>query len=50
MCYDLETLNLSHIKSKLRRTKVEGPWFFRIRYFGHPLRVATNFLIVILLF
>jgi len=33
MCYELETLNLSHIKSKLRKTKVEGPWFFRMRYF-----------------
>jgi hypothetical protein len=32
MCYELETLNLSH-KSKLRKTKVEGPWFFRMRYF-----------------
>jgi hypothetical protein len=37
MCYDLETLNLSHIKSKLRKTKVEGPWFFRLLNFGFQL-------------
>ena len=50
MCYELETLNLSHIKSKLRRTKVEGPWFFCVHYFEHLLRVSADLLIVIVLF
>jgi len=46
MCYELETLNLSHIKSKLRRTKVEGTWFFRMRYFERILSsINENFVI-----